>query len=428
MTFLRSSGALLCVLFAASVGAPVRADDGTGVSPVAVSGDAARYWTRWRGPGGQGVAPGGGYPSQWDASRNVLWRAEVPGADISSPVVYEDKVFLTTAHEDPERRSILAYRRGDGARLWETFAPDAPDGGIERKALRSVGSPVTDGKRVYAYLGRFGVLAVDLEGKVVWHRKMGRYDHGTASPLLYDGMIYVPQIVIGRTQKSVLYALNAEDGSVVWKRERSERTPCGTPVAVRVGDTVQLVLSGQAQIRAYDPYDGRELWKARGNNDEAVPTPVVGYGMVFSASGPAGPVYAVHPSGEGNVTDSHIQWEKKQWGPMVPSPLFWEGYLYVVNDMSSVLTCFEAATGTIVWQERLGKARREGFVASPVVAEGRLFFTNVEGETFVVEPGSEFRLLGVNPLGATVRASPALADGTWYFRTDRHLIAIGAPD
>jgi outer membrane protein assembly factor BamB len=157
-----------------------------------------------------------------------------------------------------------------------------------------------------------------------------------------------------------------------------------------------------------------------------IPTPVVGAGLIFCSSGRAGPTLAIKPGGSGDITDSHVAWTSPRGSPFVPSPLLVGSYLYIVNDMAAIATCFEAATGKLMWQGRLGVARPEGFSASPVAADGKIFFTNDDGETFVLKEGPAFELLHVNSLGARVLASPALLDGRWYFRTESELIAIGS--
>ena len=183
-------------------------------------------------------------------------------------------------------------------------------------------------------------------------------------------------------------------------------------------------MSSQRRVAAYDPASGRELWTVRGMTFEVIPTPVVGHGFVFASSGRAGPTLAIRPGGSGDVTTTHVAWRSPKGSPFVPSGIVVGDLLYLINDMQSILTVFEAATGTLVYQSRLGVAVREGFSASPVHVNGKVFFTNDEGQTFVVEAGRAFKLLHVNELGARTLASPALVDGTWYWRTGESLVAI----
>ncbi len=178
---------------------------------------------------------------------------------------------------------------------------------------------------------------------------------------------------------------------------------------------------------SYDPDTGAELWSCGGNTFEVIPTPVVGHGLIFCSSGRAGPTLAIRPGGTGDVTKTHVEWTSPRGSPFVPSPLLYGDSLYLVNDMTAIATSFRAATGEVMWQGRLGVARREGFSASPVGVDGKVFFTNDDGETFVVRAGPTFELIHENRLGAQVLASPALVDRTWYFRTSRELLAIGEP-
>ena len=184
-------------------------------------------------------------------------------------------------------------------------------------------------------------------------------------------------------------------------------------------------MSSEHSVAAYDPEQGSELWRCEGNNREVVPTPVVGHGLVFCTSGRAGPTLAIRPGGSGDVSDTHVAWRTSRGSPFVPSPMVLGDYLYTINDMSSVVTCFDAATGKVMWQQRLGRPTREGFSASPVAVDGKIFITNDDGLTFVLRAGPTFELLHTNDIGARTLASPALVDGHWYIRTDKELLAIG---
>lgn len=397
------------------------------VEMVEVDGPGSQWWPRWRGPSGQGFVQGSGYPDTWSPTENVLWKTPVPGRGNSSPVVWGDRIFMTTAYDDGARRSILCYRRSDGQKLWETFAPNAKPESAHPKNTRASSTPVTDGERVYAYFGNHGLLAVTTEGKTVWHHKLGPFDafHGTASsPLLYEDKVIVVQDHSG---ESFVAAFDPATGKEIWRTPRDARVGWNTPVAIRVGDRDEILVSGQQKVIAYDPSTGEEIWQVEGNTFEAIPTPVVGDGLIFASSGRGGPTLAIRPGGRGNVTDTHVAWKAPKGSPFVPSPIVYRGQLYMVNDMAAVATSYEAETGEVLWQGRLGQARREGFSASPVALDGKVFFTNDDGETFVLKAGPEFELLHVNRLGEKTLASPALVEGRWYFRTEDHLVAIGQP-
>lgn len=393
---------------------------------VEADGEAAKYWTRWRGPSGQGIVRTGTYPDRWSETQAVKWKVATPGRGNSSPIVWKDRLFITTAHDDGQRLSLLAFRRTDGTRLWETFVPQT---GVERahaKNGHASATPVTDGQRVYASFGSQGLLATDLDGKLLWHTPVGTLDnyHGSAgSPLLYGNSVIVYQDA-GKTA-SFVAAFDKATGKVLWRTPRTETVGWGTPVVVKVGDRDELIVSSQRRVYGYDPATGAQLWSVDGLSFEVIPTPVVGHDLVFCSSGRAGPTLAIRPGGRGDVTTTHVAWSTPKGSPFVPSGVIAGEVLYLVNDMQSIVTAYEAKTGTLLFQGRLGEAKREGFSASPVAVNGKVYFTNDEGETFVLEQGREFRLLHVNRLGEPTLASPALVDGVWYFRTASSLVAIG---
>lgn len=408
----------------------ISAQDGTPrqdaeIRMIPVSGEGARYWPRWRGPSGQGLVNGTGYPDTWSATENVLWKRPVGGRGNSSPIVWDDRILLTTAYDGGRRLSLLSFQRSDGALQWESFAPNGSALPTHQKNGHASATPVTDGERIYVSFGNRGLVAFNMDGEILWHQDLGQMEayHGTAgSPLLYKDRIILYQ---DQYQDSFVAAFDASTGRPLWRTRRDARVGWGTPIAIRVIDHDEIIVHSQRRVQAYDPDTGKELWSCNGNLYEVIPTPVVGYGMVFCSSGRAGPTLAIRPGGRGDVTDSHLVWSSPRGSPFVPSPILYGEYLYMVNDMASIVTCLEASTGRSLWQGRLGVPRREGFSASPVAVDGKVFFTNDVGETFVLRAGSRFDLLHVNDLGETTLASPALVDGRWYFRTARNLIAIG---
>ncbi|MDP6580181.1 MAG: PQQ-binding-like beta-propeller repeat protein [Vicinamibacterales bacterium] len=419
-------GSLLLALaiLAATPAASIGQDDG-GVGMVRPEGDGERYWPRWRGPSGQGVVEETGFPDTWSDTSNVLWKTSVPGSGHSSPIVWNDRIFLTTSRNGGRRVSILSFRRSDGALLWETDAPEGRAEYVHGKNSPAAATATTDGERVYASFGSRGMLAVDFDGNIVWHRDLGRIDnyHGPAgSPLLYRDTVIIYQDQNGG---AFVIALDTRTGETRWRTDRSASVGWGTPIAVTVGDHDELIVSSQRQVQSYDPVSGEELWSCGGNLFEVIPTPVVGHGLIFCASGRAGPTLAIRPGGRGDVSDTHVAWKTTRGSPFVPSPVVYGDYLYQLNDMSSIVTCLNAKTGETVWQERLGRPRREGISASPVVVDDKLFVTNDDGETFVLKTGPEFELLHINDIGARTLASPALVDGIWYIRTSQELFAIG---
>lgn len=422
-----ATAGVLCACAVLMLTAPGRgqAPDAGGVRMIAVEGEGRYFWPRWRGPSGQGVVDGTGYTDRWSATENVIWRSTVPGSGNSSPIVWADRIFLTTARDGGRRLFVLAYRQSDGSLLWETEVAPGSAERVHGKNGHASATPVTDGERVYASLGGRGIVALDLDGNVLWHTEIGQIAnyHGPAgSPLLYRD-----RLIIYQDQKGGAFvaAFDTATGAEVWRTDRDASVGWGTPVAIRVAGRDELIVSSQHTVIAYDPDTGGELWRCGGNRFEVIPTPVVAAGLVFCTSGRAGPTLAIRPGGSGDVTDTHVAWSTPRGSPFVPSPIVVGDYLYTINDMSSVVTCFEAATGEVMWQERLGRPLREGFSASPVAVDGKLFFTNDNGTTFVVRAGPEFELLHTNDIGARTLASPALVGGRWYIRTEVELLAVG---
>jgi outer membrane protein assembly factor BamB len=403
------------------------------VAMVLSGGEAAKYWSRWRGPSGQGLVEGSTYPDTWSETENILWKVKVPGRGHSSPIVWGNRIFLTTAAEDGSNRSVLCFQISDGKMLWQTAVPAAAAEKLYAKNSYASASVSTDGERVYAYFGNAGLVALDFNGKQVWHTGFGNINlyHGPGgSPLLYKDrlILYQEQRLMDRTiptDPGFIVAIDKGTGREIWRQRRDPQPGWGTPIAIQVGTHTEIIVSSSRRIDAYDPDAGKLLWYCTGNTVEVIPTPVVGHGMIYACSGRAGPTIAVRPGGSGDVTATHVTWSTPKGSSFVPSPLLLGDYLYTINDMVSVASCHNAVTGELFGQLRLGEPVREGFSASPVAVGGKVFFTNDEGDTFVLSPAPDFKLLHINHLGEPTLASPALVDGKWYVRTQSHLICIG---
>lgn len=413
----------LAICSVALLAAPVSVE----VRMLEVVGEGAKYWPRWRGPSGQGQVATGPYTDKWSPA-TAMWKTTVPGRGNSSPIVWGDRIFLTTGYGNGEKLSVLAFSRTDGKQLWETFIPQNGVEYVHYKNGFASATPATDGELVYASFGRHGLFAFDFNGKLVWQHKFGIIDnyHGPAgSPVLYKDRIFIYQDANpAPNQPAFVGAFDKKTGKPIWTTPRNESVGWGTAVVINTGERDELIVSSQRRVAAYDPDTGKELWTVRGNTYEVIPTPVVGQGLVFASSGRAGPTIAIRPGGSGDVTGSHVAWTSPRGAPFVPSGLLVGDLLYLINDMQSILTVYEAASGKLVYQERLGVAIREGFSASPVHVNGKVYFTNDEGQTFVVEAGRTFKLHHINELGEQTLASPALVDGTWYWRTATSLRAI----
>ena len=413
----------LCILAVSTVLLAAPED----VRMIEVAGEGAKYWPRWRGPSGQGNVPAGTYTHKWSSSTSV-WKVKVPGSGNSSPIVWRDRIFLTTGYGQGEKLSMLAFSRADGKQLWETFIPQ---NGVEYNHAKNgfaSATPATDGQLIYASFGRHGLFAFDFDGKIVWQHKFGILNnyHGPAgSPVLHNDRVFIYQDVErSGAQSAFVGAFDKKTGKPIWTTPRAESVGWGTAVVINTGTRDELIVSSQRRVAAYDPETGKELWTVRGMTYEVIPTPVVAHGLVFASSGRAGPTIAIRPGGDGDVTSTHVAWSSQRGSPFVPSGIVVGDLLYLINDMQSILTVYEATTGKLVYQDRLGVALREGFSASPVHVNGKVYFTNDDGQTFVVEAGRTFKLLHVNELGEQTLASPALVDGTWYWRTASTLRAI----
>jgi outer membrane protein assembly factor BamB len=393
------------------------------LAPVLPSPDAERHWPRFRGPTGQGETAEKGLPVTWDRSgRNVLWRAKVAGRGNSSPIVWGERVFLTSASEKGAERHVLCYRLADGHLLWSTKAPvRPPEEGVRDKNGFASATPVTDGERVISFLGSCGLVCHDLDGKQLWHYELPtlRTTHGTgSSPLLYKDLVILSQDQ--NQADSVFLAVDKRTGKKVWQHPRPKAMTWTTPVVVRVGDRDEMVIAGAETVKGYDPATGKELWSLAGATHEVIPAVVVGKGLIYSASGRNGPVLALRPGGTGDVTETHLAWRAVRHGAHVPSPVLVGGRLYAANDMG-IVACLDAVTGKLLYQERLS----DRFSASPVVANGLIYLPGESGVTHVLRAGEAFEVVAKNDLGSPILASPAVAGGRMLLRTEEELVCVG---
>jgi outer membrane protein assembly factor BamB len=389
----------------------------------------AENWPRWRGPNGNAVSDEAPLPVQWTTTRNVRWKATVPGEGFSSPLVWDDRVFLTSALDHGGRRLVHCLDRATGKILWTRELPDKNPERTSAMTGHAASTPVTDGRRVVAFFGNAGAICYDRDGGRLWLHDLGEFDTelGLAgSPVLVrDRVILVCDHDGDRFTSfdSFLVALDLQTGKECWRAERlGLGRSWSTPVLVPgPGDRQELVVSGQEQVRGYDPETGKELWRAGGLTAWVAPSPVFGHGLVFAASGKSGPLLAVRPGGSGDVTKTRLAWQHAGAGPYVCSPVLYGDYLYV-HDERGALACYDARTGERQYRERLdGK-----FTASAVAGDGKLYLTNEDGTTFVVRAGPKFAVLATNNLNEYTLASPAVSGKELFLRTEHHLYCIGA--
>jgi outer membrane protein assembly factor BamB len=390
---------------------------------VPVSSEAERQWPGFRGPTGQGHAPLSDPPLEWNqAGRNILWRVTVPGKGNSSPVVWNDRIFLTAADATGQKRAVLCYRRADGMLLWNAEAPARPpEPGVRDKNGYASATPVTDGERVISFLGSCGIICHDFAGKEMWHYDLPniRTSHGTgSSPVLYKDLVILVQ---DQNQgESLFLALDKKSGTKVWQSKRPKAMAWSTPVVVHVGDHDELLSAGGEKIRSYDPNTGKELWTFSGPTIEVIPMIVVGKDLIYCASGRNGPTIAMRPGGEGDITTKSLVWRTARTGPHVPSPILVGPWLFTFGD-SGVITCMDAERGDLIWQERIG----DSFCASPLAAGQRIYIPGESGVVYVLKAGKKLEVLARNDMGEPILASPAAIDNQLVLRTQSELVLIG---
>lgn len=427
---------------------------------------AADTWPSFRGLAAAGVADKQGLPQQWDGVKGagLRWKVEVPGLAHSSPIVWGDRVFLTsaissradatfkpglygagTASEDrtPQEWVLMALDRATGKTAWQRTAyKGVPKEKRHIKSTYANATPATDGRFVVAFFGSHGLHAYRMNGEPAWQKDLGvldvgaydlpEYEWGTASsPIIYKDLV----IVQCDTQKeSFLLAADIHTGKTVWKTARTELPSWGTPnvfVPAR-GGRPELVTNASNFVRGYDPDTGAERWRLGGSSKITAPTPIFGDGLMVVASGraPERPIFVIRPGGSGDITpqgdaesSSHVAWRKTGRGSYMPTPLIYEGILYVLSN-AGLFDAYELATGAEIYRQRVEHGG-SGFSASPVAADGRIYLSSEDGDMFVIRAGRTFELLGKHPMGEPLMATPAIAGGTMFVRGEKHLFAVG---
>lgn len=405
---------------------------------LAASATFGANWPQFRGPDLQGVSKERGLPLAWNSTSNVLWKVSVPGESWSSPIVWKDRVFLTTATENGESCRVLALNAKDGRILWDKEVFKQTPRRKEGRNSYATPTPATDGKRVYACFGDGSFAALDFSGKIVWtNRDFPFYSqHGLGtSPILHDGILVMARDgssdgedkKIGWQKpwdKSFVLALDAATGKLRWKTGRGlSRISHGVPTLFTDRGQTQVVSEAGDVVQGFDLKTGELLWTSEVLGEGKVPSTIVGDGLAFTSGGWGGKetIKAFRIGARGNLKESNLVWEQRKGLPKVPSMLFLKPYLYAITD-GGIASCFAADTGAIVWQERVGG----NFSASPIAADGRLYFLSDEGVTTVLRAGPKFEVLATNPLGEKLQASMAAANGRILIRTTSHLWCIGS--
>lgn len=405
-------------------------------STVLPSTAQAENWPQFRGPGGQGRSTEVGLPLKWTDTENVAWKAEVPGESWSSPIVWGERVFVTTATDEGRSCRVLAFDRKQGSLVWNVEVLQQEPIYRQDRNTNATPTPATDGERVYVCFGDGSLAALDFAGRVLWtNRDYPFYSqHGLASSLLlYQDLVMQARDGSSAEDKELgwqrpwdqafILALDVRTGQERWKARRGmSRISHGMPTVWEHDGRAEVVSEAGDVVQGFDVSTGERLWSQEVIGEGKVPSTVIGEGLVFTSGGWGGreSIKAFRLGGQGDLGVSGLVWEQKKGLPKVPSMVYVAPHLYAVTD-NGIATCMVAATGKILWQERLGG----NFSASPVAAEGRVYFTSDEGLTTVVAASPEFKRLAENPLNEKVQASAAFAQGQIFLRTERHLFAIG---
>jgi outer membrane protein assembly factor BamB len=433
----------------------------TSATAAAASNDAPiAVWPQFRGPGARGVAHNEALPDRWSASENVQWKTDVPGCGWSSPIVWDDRVFLTTVvnlgpGEEPKKGLYLGGNREKppdslhrwevhcldlttGRVLWQQKAHEAiPQYAIHLKNSRASETPVTDGSHVYCYFGNVGVFCFDNDGRPLWSKPLQphstRFQWGTAaSPVLHGDRLY---LVNDNEEDSYLLALDCETGAEIWRVRRDEKSNWSTPLVWETGGRTEIVTPGTDQVRSYG-LDGELLWSLQGMSSITIATPYSCGDLLYVSSGSVldsvRPIYAIRPGGGGDIslaedqtTNAWIAWCQRKAAPYNPSTLVYRDRLYVLYDWG-FLACYDARTGAQIYdRQRIPKGT--AFTASPWAYNGKVFCLNEDGVTFVFAAGDRYELLHSNPLAEDdmCLATPAIAGDRLLIRTARRVYCLG---
>lgn len=408
---------LFCIAFSLTLVDPVNAGN----------------WMRFRGPNGQGISSEKKLPVTWSADDNIVWKTSIPGKGWSSPIVFEDHIFLTSATEDGVSCRVICVKRADGSIVWNNEVHRQKPGPMRRQNSYATPTPVTDGKHVYAVFYDGTVVAVDFAGERIWANSEINFFslHGLgASPMLAHGQLIMPFDGSSRDENrvgwkvpwknAVVLSVDAANGSVRWKGRRGE-SRVGHVTPILVNDGAQLVSAGGDRVQGFDLKTGDRIWSIYSQGEGVTPSPVVGDGRIYTSSGFEAPtIRAIRLGGKGDVTRTHIAWEQKKGVPALASPLYVAPHLYTIS-RDNILHCIEASSGDIVWVKRLTGVHS----ASPVYADGRIYVLSEDGVTLVLRPGIRYDEVARNSIGETCLASMAVSQGRFYIRSSTSLYCIG---
>jgi outer membrane protein assembly factor BamB len=432
-----------------------------------VASVAAADWPGWRGPNGTGSTVESGLPVKWSATDNVAWKAPIAGLGVSTPIVTSGIVVVTSQLGASTRRAgthprlvqggdpvaageralgesganrgssadgrayflVEAFGRADGKKRWEHRIEAAgPMPEVHEKHNMASSSPVSDGQTVYAWFATGQIVALDMNGKRLWERHLGKeiapYDiiwGHSSSPVVFEDTLL---LLCDHTSASYLLALDARTGKEKWRADRGKgKSSYSTPLVVPGPNGPEVIVNSSERVDAYNARTGELLWYTGGTNRFPVPSPLFFDGVIYMSRGyRSSPYMAIRPGGHGDITKTHVVWENTTGGPYISSLVYDNGLIYMATDVGAV-TVVDAKDGSRVWQQRIDGV----FSASPVAADGKIYFVSENGETIVVRAGRTPEVLSRNDVGERQMASPAVSNGQIFIRTDDHLWAIGRP-
>lgn len=414
----------------------------------------ADNWHQWRGPNATGVSPTADPPVAWSEDENVKWKVAIEGQGTSTPIIWNDKVFVLTAINtgvkdpsipDPEDQPktnffdikqpnaqhafvVLCLDRNTGKEIWRQVATTKiPHQGAHNDNDFAPASPTTDGKHLYCWFGSAGLFCYDLQGNKIWEKKLGEVKVGSSlgegcSPVLHEGKLV---IVRDHAGQSTIEVLDAKTGKNLWKRERDEGNAWATPRIIQHSGKTQVITTASGFVRSYDLNTGDVIWQCSGLTGNAIPCPVVEGDYVICMTGYQGySAMAIPLTETGDISDSEkILWKKERGTPYIPSPLLYEGLIFYNQSNQAILTCLDAKTGEVAFgPKRVGEL--SNIYASPVGAGGRVYLTGRNGNTLVLERGPEYKVMALNKLDERFDASPAIAGNQLFLRGAKHLYCI----
>lgn len=431
-------------------------------------GQAGSVWPTWRGTSGAGTAPGAQPPLTWSTEKNLKWKTAIPGLGFSTPIIWENRIFLLTAIETNEEKpaeasasaaepaapagdkkggrrkgpgnfggaggvpskffefAVIALDRGTGKILWQkTARREVPHEGRHATNSYASASPVTDGEHLYVPFGSRGFYCYDLQGNLKWEKDLGNmrtrgsFGEG-ASPALAGNLLLIHW---DHEDGSYIVALDKKTGKEVWRKDRDEVSSWSTPLIVEVGGRQQAIVSATTRTRSYDVATGDIVWEAGGQTMNVIPMPVTGNGLVYVASGFRGnSLQAIKLSAKGDVTDSaDIVWSFKKSTPYVPSPALSGERIYFIRSNDAILSCLNALTGEVHYQDKQLPGVRGGVYASPLVANGHVYIVGREGTTLALKDKADFEVISTNSLDERIDASPVALDRELFLRGHEHL-------